>query len=127
MEKSRFIELIRKKESGEISLWELKELNEAIEDNPLYSSVFNNLQEISEMQPLFNKREDRVIKDELDLLKKKMNYRPLNKRTVYIKRLLAAAAAVLIVITVAAIFFNQHTKKSIPPILLLRKRDLKQR
>jgi ferric-dicitrate binding protein FerR (iron transport regulator) len=125
MEKSRFIELIRKKESGEISLWELKELNEAIEDNPLYSSVFNNLQEISEMQPLFNKREDRVIKDELDLLKKKMNYRPLNKRTVYIKRLLAAAAAVLIVITVAAIFFNQHTKKIDPTNIIATQKGSK--
>lgn len=114
MEKSRFIELLRKKESGEISLWELKELNEAIEDNSLYASVLTNLQEFSEAQPLFNKRDERSLKEELGQLKRKIDYKPLHKKTVYLRRLIAAAAVLLVIVTVGGILFSHYNQPGDP-------------
>lgn len=125
MEKSRFIELLRKKESGEISLWELKELNEAIEGNSLYASVLDHLQDISDAQPLFNKREDSALAGELEQLKKRINYKPLKKKTVYLKRLLAAAAVLLIVITVSGILLNQREKPGDPTNIIATQKGSK--
>jgi transmembrane sensor len=125
MEKSRFIELLRKKESGEISLWELKELNEAIEGNALYASVLNHLQDISDAQPLFNKREDSSLAGELEQLKTRINYQPVKKKTAYLKRLLAAAAVVLIVITVSGIWLSRQEKAADPTNIIATQKGSK--
>lgn len=114
MEKSRFVELIRKKESGEISLWELKELNSAIEDNPLYAAIAGGLQDLSAEKPLFNKRDGDSLRKELDQLKKKIDYRPALKNKTYIRRWMAAAAVLLIVVTTGGILFKGYTKKTDP-------------
>lgn len=114
MEKSRFIELIRKKESGEISLLELKELNGAVEDHPLYAAIAGGLQELSDEKPLFNKRDGDSLKKELDALKRKIDDRTALKKRNYIKPWMAAAAVLLIVVTAGGILFNGYTKKTDP-------------
>lgn len=125
MEKSRFIELLRKKESGEISLWELKELNEAIEGNALYASVLNHLQDVSDAQPLFNKRDDSSIAGELEQLKTRINYQPVKKKTAYLKRLLAAAAVVLIVISVSGVWLSRQDKSADPTNIIATQKGSK--
>lgn len=54
MERSRFIELIRKKESGEISLLEQRELNEALAQHEVYAGILETLKIISD-DAVFNK------------------------------------------------------------------------
>ncbi|ANH82217.1 hypothetical protein A8C56_15725 [Niabella ginsenosidivorans] len=96
MEKSRFIELVRKKEGGEISLLELKELNDAVADTPLYASILKRLQSLSEDQPLFNKQDHREVNDALKRLNERIFAAPVKKRVHVLKRLLVAAAVLLL-------------------------------
>lgn len=54
MERNRFIELLRKKESGEITLLEQKALNEALAANETYAAIQRSLKLLSGADPLFN-------------------------------------------------------------------------
>ncbi|WP_300597462.1 FecR domain-containing protein [Niabella sp.] len=55
MERNRFIELLRKKESGEITLLEQKELYEALAANETYAEIQRSLKLLSGSEPLFNR------------------------------------------------------------------------
>ena len=114
MEKFRFIELVRKKESGEISLLELKELNDAIADTPQYASILKGLQALSGDQPLFNKQDSGEVNEALARLNEKIFAAPVKKRTVVMKRLLVAASVLLLLgIGVLGIWYSvRETKKS---------------
>lgn len=97
MEKSRFIELVQKRELGEISLLEIKELNDAIANTPLYAFIQEKMQMFSGEQPAFNKRADHEIERELNRLKKKIA-RGASPGRVALLRGLTVAASVLIVV-----------------------------
>ncbi|MBO9593345.1 MAG: FecR domain-containing protein [Niabella sp.] len=58
MERTRFVELIRKKESGEITLLEQKELNEALAADESYAEILQSLKVLSATGPVFNKTKE---------------------------------------------------------------------
>ncbi|SDC03073.1 FecR family protein [Niabella drilacis] len=102
MERTRFVELIRKKESGEITLLEQKELNEALAENGSYAGILQSLKLFSGADPLFN-REMGGEAAGLDRLKKKI--RQSEKRSRMIPGRWMAAAAVFFILITGALFY----------------------
>ncbi|MCD2422601.1 FecR domain-containing protein [Niabella pedocola] len=105
MERTRFIELIRKKESGEITLLEQKELNEALAANASYAAILQSLKAISGAGPMFSsgKKDDAA----LEKLRKRIGQaeRKQKGRIFSIPAKWMTAAAVLLVLCTGGLFY----------------------
>ena len=103
MNRIRLIELIRKKESGEISLPEQKELSDFIKEDGQYYTILQSLNIFNSDQSNFNAKENESTEAELYRLKEKIASHHKNSitPTTKLRKLplfrLAAACIVLIV------------------------------
>lgn len=115
MERTRFIELIRKKESGGISLLEQKELNEALAANPSYAAILQSMKILSEGGPLFNQPDEKQ-EAALKTLRARIRQTERQSRSRVLRipaKWMAAAAVVLVAITGGLFYFltrQQHQR-----------------
>ncbi|MGJ7032148.1 FecR family protein [Niabella hirudinis] len=100
MERIRFVELIRKKESGEITLLEQKELNEALAADESYAQILQSLKLLSGADPLFNRERGEEAAG-LERLRKRIRQSEKQSRSLIARipgRWMAAAAVFFILI-----------------------------
>ncbi|MCF3111827.1 FecR domain-containing protein [Niabella sp. CC-SYL272] len=108
MERNRFIELLRKKESGEITLLEQKELHEALAANETYAEIQRSLKLLSEAPPLFNRDTAGGSTAELKRLWARIGQAEKQSRGRFARmtaRWMVAAAVIFILITGGAVYF----------------------
>ncbi|MBZ4190629.1 FecR family protein [Niabella beijingensis] len=106
MERTRFIELVRKKESGEITLLEQKELNEALAANESYAAILRSLKVLSGADPLFNREATATNQAALKKLRERIRQTGQQGRTFPISARWVAAAAVIIVLATGGLLYH---------------------
>ncbi len=105
MSRSHFIELLRKNESGIISLQEQQELLELISENEQFKTILDSLRLLKGKTSYFNQDDLEATEEELSRLKEKIKDYENNQvrssgKVVVIKRLGLIAASILIIVFV---------------------------
>ncbi len=116
MERSRFIELIRKKESGEISLLEQRELNDALEQNEWYADVLETLKIVSD-DVVFNKTSEDQAAGEIKKLRARIKQAEDNNNRGSVRkmtRVWLAAASIIAIVAVGYLVYSSTTKVTAP-------------
>ncbi|WP_018631044.1 FecR family protein [Niabella aurantiaca] len=113
MERNRFIELLRKKESGEITLLEQKELNELLAVNDTYPVIQGALKALSGPDPLFNRNTDNGDNAGLKRLRERIRQAEKKNRSRIAGmpvRWMAAAAVIFALLTGGLFYFSTPSR-----------------
>lgn len=108
MSKIRYIELLEKKNSGEITLLEQKELNELISQNEIFRTSKKILESFSEKPSKFNKHENFDVEEQLKTLNCKIDNPGKNNSEKPVRRLnlkWLVAASIVFFIFSGGIYF----------------------
>ncbi len=119
MNRNHFIELLRKKESGIISLQEHQELLALINENKQFKIISNALSLFESKTSNFNQNDPELTEEELGRLKEKIrNYEGkqtiLRSKTLRINRIWLAAACILAIFLIGSWLLVSNKRQKYP-------------